>query len=163
MDRARGLSSWHGSNAPSGAKSCWRACALQDKKKKEKKRKEKKKKVGVGAAAGELEPLFDFQVRKKVTQTVLAPSLQSPSETAQIIPEERVKETEKRKRCMVPMTREEAEIDKHKIEEVWDEDTGRWRLLRGGEVIERIVSRDQHKAIGRQATHWVPRANASGM
>jgi hypothetical protein len=136
---------------------------LQNKKKKEKKKKEKKKKVGVGAAAGGLEPVFDFQMRKKVTRTVLAPSLQAPSETAQVIQEERVKEMEKRKRCMVPMTREEAEIDKDKIEEVWDEDTGRWRLLRGGEVIERIVSRDQHKAIGRQATHWVPRANASGM
>lgn len=51
-----------------------------------------------------------------------------------------------KRRAMVPMTRAEAEVGQDKITNVWDEDTGRWRLIRGdGEIIERIVSQAEHR------------------
>eukprot|EP00741_Cyanophora_paradoxa_P002721 tig00000624_g2641.t1 len=40
------------------------------------------------------------------------------------------------------------------IRKVYDEETGRVRLVKGsGEIIERIVTREQHLAINHQATH----------
>lgn len=54
---------------------------------------------------------------------------------------------------MVPMTREQYEQQQSVIREVYDAETGRYRLVRGtGEIIERIVSKDAHAAINRQAT-----------
>jgi len=56
-------------------------------------------------------------------------------------------------RMMMPMSREEHEAKQSIVREVYDPETGRTRLVRGdGEIIERIVSRDQHAAINRQAT-----------
>ena len=53
-----------------------------------------------------------------------------------------------------PMTREEYEALRNTVQEVYDEQTGRYRLVRGtGEIIERIVSRQDHQAINRQATY----------
>lgn len=41
------------------------------------------------------------------------------------------------------------------ILQVFDEDTGRWRLVRGtGEIIERIVSRQEQQAIQQHASRW---------
>ena len=57
----------------------------------------------------------------------------------------------------------EAEKDSDKITTVFDEDTGRWRTTRGGEIIERIVSAAEHQSINRQATHWISRPGAKGM
>lgn len=54
---------------------------------------------------------------------------------------------------MAPMTREQYEAKRSEIREEYDAETGRYRLVRGtGEVLERIVSRDEHLAINRQAT-----------
>jgi hypothetical protein len=56
-------------------------------------------------------------------------------------------------RQMVPMTREQYEAEQSKVREVYDPDSGRMRLVRGsGEIIERIVSREAHQQINRQAT-----------
>ena len=39
------------------------------------------------------------------------------------------------------------------VREVYDEETGRMRLVKGtGEIIERIVSKEEQRAINRQAT-----------
>lgn len=39
--------------------------------------------------------------------------------------------------------------------QVFDEDTGRWRLVRGtGEIIERIVSRQEQQEIQQHASRW---------
>ena len=39
--------------------------------------------------------------------------------------------------------------------QVFDEDTGRWRLVRGtGEIIERIVSRREQQEIQQHASRW---------
>jgi len=56
-------------------------------------------------------------------------------------------------RSMVPMSREQYEAQQAIVREVYDPGTGRTRLVRGtGEIIERIVSRDQHLSINRMAT-----------
>eukprot|EP00977_Amphora_coffeiformis_P012472 scaffold3077_cov162-Amphora_coffeaeformis.AAC.31 len=53
-----------------------------------------------------------------------------------------------------PMTREEYEALRNTVREVYDEQSGRYRLVRGtGEIIERIVSRQDHESINRQATY----------
>ena len=56
-------------------------------------------------------------------------------------------------RMMMPMSLEEHQARQSIVREVYDPETGRTRLVRGdGEIIERIVSRDEHAAINRQAT-----------
>jgi hypothetical protein len=54
---------------------------------------------------------------------------------------------------MVPMSREQYEAQQSQIREVYDPESGRYRLVRGtGEIIERMVSRADHAAINKQAT-----------
>eukprot|EP00624_Nannochloropsis_granulata_P006411 evm.model.NODE_47825_length_7540_cov_29.984085.2 len=54
---------------------------------------------------------------------------------------------------MAPMSFETYRAQQAVIREVFDEETGRIRLVRGtGEIIERIVSKDQQRAINKQAT-----------
>ncbi|XP_046967472.1 ADP-ribosylation factor-like protein 6-interacting protein 4 [Vanessa cardui] len=58
-----------------------------------------------------------------------------------------------RSKAMAPMTKEEWEKRQSIVRRVQDEETGRYRLIKGdGEVLEEIVSRDRHKQINRQAT-----------
>ena len=54
---------------------------------------------------------------------------------------------------MIPMRKEEYEAEQSKVREVYDFESGRIRLVKGtGEIIERIVSRDQHQQINKVAT-----------
>jgi hypothetical protein len=54
---------------------------------------------------------------------------------------------------MAPMSREQYEAQQSQIREVYDEESGRYRLVRGtGEIMERIVSRGAHAAINQSAT-----------
>lgn len=56
-------------------------------------------------------------------------------------------------KTMAPMTKEQWEKEQNTVKRVYDESTGRWRLVKGsGEVIEEIVSKERHKAINQQAT-----------
>ncbi|KDR09238.1 ADP-ribosylation factor-like protein 6-interacting protein 4 [Zootermopsis nevadensis] len=58
-----------------------------------------------------------------------------------------------RAKAMAPMTKEEWEKRQSVIRKVYDEETGRHRLIKGdGEILEEIVSRDRHREINRQAT-----------
>lgn len=60
---------------------------------------------------------------------------------------------EARRARMAPMSKEQYEKEQKVIREVYDEESGRWRLVRGsGEIIERIVSRDDHQRINQRAT-----------
>ncbi|CAM9784747.1 unnamed protein product [Ectocarpus fasciculatus] len=60
-----------------------------------------------------------------------------------------------RARAMVPMRPEEYAAQQRTVREVFDEDTGRWRLVKGtGEIIERIVSRQEQQEIQRHASRW---------
>ncbi|CAH2040784.1 unnamed protein product, partial [Iphiclides podalirius] len=57
-------------------------------------------------------------------------------------------------KAMAPMTKEEWEQRQSVVKRVIDDETGRYRLIKGdGEVLEEIVSRDRHKQINKQATH----------
>ncbi|KAJ8719177.1 hypothetical protein PYW07_016733 [Mythimna separata] len=57
-------------------------------------------------------------------------------------------------KAMAPMTKEEWEKRQSVVRKVLDEESGRYRLIKGdGEVLEEIVSRDRHKQINRQATN----------
>jgi len=57
------------------------------------------------------------------------------------------------KRRMVPMTREEYEQQQRTVREIYDPESGRYRLVKGtGEIIERIVSRSDHERINKIAT-----------
>ena len=54
---------------------------------------------------------------------------------------------------MAPMTREEYEKQQSVIRRVYDEASGRYRLVKGsGEIIEQVVSRDIHERINSIAT-----------
>ncbi|KAJ2947607.1 hypothetical protein O0L34_g17404 [Tuta absoluta] len=58
-----------------------------------------------------------------------------------------------RSKAMAPMTKEEWEKRQSVVRRVLDEESGRYRLIKGdGEVLEEIVSRDRHLQINRQAT-----------
>jgi hypothetical protein len=62
-------------------------------------------------------------------------------------------ESQAKSQRMVPMSREQYEAQQSQIREVYDPESGRYRLVRGtGEIIERIVSRADHAAINQQAT-----------
>ena len=54
---------------------------------------------------------------------------------------------------MRPMTQAEWEARQSVVRRVYDEETGRSRLVKGdGEILEEIVSRKQHMEINRRAT-----------
>ncbi|XP_072949931.1 ADP-ribosylation factor-like protein 6-interacting protein 4 isoform X2 [Epargyreus clarus] len=56
-------------------------------------------------------------------------------------------------KAMAPMTKEEWEQRQSVIRRVLDEESGRYRLIKGdGEVLEEIVPRERHKQINKQAT-----------
>eukprot|EP00123_Amoebidium_parasiticum_P000997 comp11958_c0_seq1/m.6642 comp11958_c0_seq1/g.6642 ORF comp11958_c0_seq1/g.6642 comp11958_c0_seq1/m.6642 type:complete len:192 (-) comp11958_c0_seq1:417-992(-) len=58
----------------------------------------------------------------------------------------------KRKR-MAPMSFNDYQQKESELRRVFDEDTGRWRLVRGsGEIVEEIVSKEQQKKINKMAT-----------
>ncbi|KAK9739204.1 Nuclear RNA-splicing-associated protein [Popillia japonica] len=54
---------------------------------------------------------------------------------------------------MAPITKEEWDKSQNIVRKVFDEASGRYRLIKGtGEIIEEIVSKERHKAINQQAT-----------
>lgn len=56
-------------------------------------------------------------------------------------------------KALAPMTKEEWEKQQNTLRRVYDEETGRTRLIKGtGEIVEECVSRDRHLAINKQAT-----------
>ncbi|GAX29280.1 hypothetical protein FisN_16Hu290 [Fistulifera solaris] len=78
-------------------------------------------------------------------------SIERNKESKQIQQEQLCKQEQARR--MAPMSREEYQAQQSTIREVYDEQTGRYRLVRGtGEIIESLVSRSQHENINRQAT-----------
>ena len=66
---------------------------------------------------------------------------------------ETVLEEEKRSLAMRPMTQAEWEARQSVVRRVYDEETGRSRLVKGdGEILEEIVSRERHLEINKLAT-----------
>eukprot|EP00041_Stephanoeca_diplocostata_P012117 m.202193 g.202193 ORF g.202193 m.202193 type:complete len:201 (+) comp18820_c0_seq2:277-879(+) len=59
----------------------------------------------------------------------------------------------KPKQIMRIQTKEDYDAEQSKVRKVWDEDSGRMRLVRGsGEIIEEIVSRSRQQEINKAAT-----------
>ncbi|PIK46678.1 putative ADP-ribosylation factor-like protein 6-interacting protein 4 isoform X2 [Apostichopus japonicus] len=111
---------------------------------KDKKRKKKKKKDKKGRDRTE----------KGKDQGSTGPVLSSVQEKLLAIAGVGIdKPRESQARILKPMTKEEYEKEQSVTRRVFDQDTGRTRLVKGsGEIIEEIVSRDRHKAINKQAT-----------
>jgi len=62
---------------------------------------------------------------------------------------------ELKRKTLIPMTQQEFIKKSNEISEIFDPDTGRTRLIKGsGEIIEKIVSRDQQNSIRKMASHW---------
>ena len=56
-------------------------------------------------------------------------------------------------RMMIPMTKEAWERQQSQVREIYDEESGRFRLVKGsGEIVERIVSKTDHAIINQTAT-----------
>lgn len=83
-----------------------------------------------------------------------APQSFSSSKTATVVTDPAAPQPLQTKVKKAPMSREEYEALRNTVREIYDEQTGRYRLVRGtGEIIERIVSRQDHQSINRQATY----------
>lgn len=77
--------------------------------------------------------------------------IEAPAPENKPLPDEEQKT--KKRTAMIPMSREQYEAQQAEIREVYDEETGRYRLVRGtGEIIERLVSREAHLQINQRAT-----------
>eukprot|EP00126_Sphaerothecum_destruens_P013898 Sdes_comp23795_c0_seq1m21951 len=62
---------------------------------------------------------------------------------------------EKKKIPMIPQCFEDYQKQQSQISQIYDEESGRYRLIRGtGEIIESIVSKSQHRAINQHSTYF---------
>ncbi|KAI8149219.1 nuclear RNA-splicing-associated protein-domain-containing protein [Fennellomyces sp. T-0311] len=62
-------------------------------------------------------------------------------------------ETRRRQAAMVPQSKESYDKQRSIIRREYDRQTGRTRLIKGsGEILETVVSRDQHRQINQRAT-----------
>lgn len=94
------------------------------------------------------------ECNKATLSTVPAIQPTSKEETTHPPPPPDNKVVSERARRMVPMSREQYETQRNIIREVYDDESGRYRLVRGtGEILERIVSKHDHERINNQATH----------
>uniref|UniRef100_A0A7S3Y5I9 ADP-ribosylation factor-like protein 6-interacting protein 4 n=1 Tax=Heterosigma akashiwo TaxID=2829 RepID=A0A7S3Y5I9_HETAK len=69
------------------------------------------------------------------------------------VPDSQNSVKKQRRLAMVPMRREEYEAQQSVVREILDLETGRMRLVKGsGEIIERIVSKEEHARINAKST-----------
>jgi len=122
-------------------------------KKKKKKKKSKKKRKTKTKYEGE-------HVTSESNKIININPLLNPScsvEETSIIKAKATTETGPRQgpkmRTMTPMTKEQWEKEQNVVRRVFDEDTGRERLIKGdGEVVEECVSKSKQKKINKAAT-----------
>lgn len=99
--------------------------------------------------------LINTEVFQKAKTTEDEASIQAPAAHSTVADPEEPPEKKRRAMAtmMAPMSREQYEKEQSVVREVYDEESGRWRLVRGsGEIIERMVSRDDHQRINHRAT-----------
>ena len=100
----------------------------------------------------------DTAVSHNLTATHISSAFRCSDETVNPAMTQNMRQQEedarlRRQKALAPMSREEFEKQQSTIREVYDEQSGRIRLMRGtGEIIERIVSATEHASINRQAT-----------
>ncbi|XP_059174262.1 ADP-ribosylation factor-like protein 6-interacting protein 4 isoform X2 [Physella acuta] len=117
------------------------ASASPEKKKKVKKKKKKKTK-NKQKRRKSLTPVDNLKL-KDVKILPIAPTEDVPTG----------KRSGPKPRVMKPMTKEEWEKQQSVVRRVYDEETGRERLIKGdGEILEEIVSKNRHLEINKTAT-----------
>nr|XP_039263433.1 ADP-ribosylation factor-like protein 6-interacting protein 4 [Styela clava] len=113
----------------------------EDEKRKEKKRRKKEKKR------------LKKEKRKKMRKENKKSKTSADSDVSSSGLKEAVSQQGKDRGRMCPMTKEEWEKQQSVVRRVYDEETGRSRLIKGdGEVLEEIVSKSRHQEINRKAT-----------
>ena len=120
---------------------------------KKKQKKEEKKSKGVKEGTTSYPDRFAEQ-DVSVMKAKPLPKIETVSEPAEPVEQQKQQvERQAKLNRMVPMSREQYEAQQSQIREVYDPESGRYRLVRGtGEIIERIVSRADHASINKQAT-----------
>ncbi|KAF7396425.1 hypothetical protein HZH66_007287 [Vespula vulgaris] len=120
---------------------------------KRKKQKKKAKRVKKNVKKHRKKRKLKKNSKKKLKKSSAIESKKRTSEKSKDTVTEISPEMSERAKLMAPITKEEWEKKQSIIRRVYDEETGRYRLIKGdGEVIEEIVSRERHKEINRQAT-----------
>lgn len=125
----------------------------KDRKKKSKKRSKDSSKRHSSRKDIDLPKRKVEEVSPLLSSEYLSPRQESNArQQSQQQQQEQLRKQEQARR-MAPMSREEYQAQQSTIREIYDEQTGRYRLIRGtGEIIESLVSRSQHESINRQAT-----------
>lgn len=121
------------------------------KRKKKKHKKEKKKKVKREREKDKRKRKKEKKKKRRQSKEkeIIGPVL--PDDAVSTSPSTDISQT--KCRSMAPMTKEEWEKKQSIVRRVFDEETGRYRLIKGdGEVLEEIVSKERHREINRQAT-----------
>lgn len=92
--------------------------------------------------------LDSSQVPSKAQAEEAPPAVDPTANTEEADPPKRSK-----RGMMVPMSKAEYEKQQSQVRQVYDPESGRYRMVRGtGEIIESIVSRADHQRINQQAT-----------
>lgn len=134
----------------------------KDSKKKQKRDVDRRKKEAKKSARNRITPQSntDMDNHQTTQPSITETTVNEPTAGRQSIGRDAIVHTEEgsqqnlgKARSLAPMTRAQYDAQQSIVREVYDEQTGRYRLIRGtGEVIERMVSRSQHLAINQQAT-----------
>jgi hypothetical protein len=123
---------------------------------KKRRKKEKKEKKKLKEPEKGIVSYRDGSAEQDASVMEAKPFPKTDHVTEPVDPAEQQKEQVERQaklQRMVPMSREQYEAQQSQIREVYDPESGRYRLVRGtGEIIERIVSRADHAAINQRAT-----------
>lgn len=120
------------------------------KEKKEKKNRKEKRERETAAKPAEATPIPTNQPNDKPSSGTFGPALPPGLQPHEPTPdeEEPVEEDTPPKRTLGPMRPEEHAKLQERVRQVYDEKSGRWRWVKGdGEIIERIVTKEQQKAI----------------
>lgn len=121
------------------------SCSSTERRQKKAKKKEKKKSKKKAKKKKSKDDIIDTSQVERLKKSLVAekPAAKSDSSSA----------SGGNRRSMVPMTKAEWDEKQSVVRRVYDEDTGRTRLVKGdGEILEEIVSESRHKDINRTAT-----------
>jgi hypothetical protein len=115
--------------------------------KKERKRRKKKEKKQSRKRYREDDEKMEIQKKKRKEQNANPSSINHDTQSLPSSP------PKQKKKVMVPMTKQEYDKVQSVIRRVYDDDTGRIRLVKGtGKIIEEIVTQSRHYDINKAST-----------
>ncbi|XP_035719745.1 ADP-ribosylation factor-like protein 6-interacting protein 4 isoform X1 [Vespa mandarinia] len=146
-------SSTSSSSSSSSSTSSTSSSDSSEDERKRKKQKKKAKRVKKNVKKHRKKRKLKKNPKKKLKKSLATENKKRTSDKSKDTVTEISPEMSERAKLMAPITKEEWEKKQSLIRRVYDEETGRYRLIKGdGEIIEEIVSRERHKEINRQAT-----------